>query len=162
MSKPWIEIVPKSRKSRFRWLIYATLAAVYIWAFSGIPFGGIKETEGVITKAIFSGIFSPDWGFVYLPDGEDLLHGLLDASHFRARHIYFGISLYSVRFLGSGKYEQRQGHFRRGQADAELRADLSRDCNGAVVHQGGWSGFLCRCARAGSAFRGDAGQAVRR
>lgn len=29
-------------------------------------------------KAIIAGIFSPDWDFVYLPEGEDLLRGLLD------------------------------------------------------------------------------------
>ncbi|MBW7460738.1 phosphonate ABC transporter, permease protein PhnE, partial [Paenibacillus sepulcri] len=68
----------KPRRSRYRWLIYAALAAVYIWAFTGIPFTGIKETAWQITKSITTGIFSPDWDFVYLPDGEDLLRGLLD------------------------------------------------------------------------------------
>lgn len=71
-------IIAKPRKSRWRWLVYASLAAVYVWAFSGIPFNGIKETAGQITKAIVSGIFAPDWDFVYLPEGEDLLRGLLD------------------------------------------------------------------------------------
>lgn len=78
MTKTWSELVPKPKKSRYRWLIYVLLAAVYIWAFSGIPFSGFKETAGQITKAIFSGLFSPDWDYVYLPDGEDLLRGLLD------------------------------------------------------------------------------------
>ncbi|MBY3619403.1 phosphonate ABC transporter, permease protein PhnE [Acinetobacter sp. CUI P1] len=78
MSKSWNTLVPKPRKNRFRWLIYVALAAVYIWAFSGVPFNGFKETAGIITKAIFAGIFSPDWAFVYLPDGEDLLRGLLE------------------------------------------------------------------------------------
>ena len=61
-----------TEKSRLRWLIYAMLAVVYVWAFSGIPFSGIKETAGQVTKAIFSGLLSPDWDFVYLPGGEDL------------------------------------------------------------------------------------------
>ena len=78
MSKSWNTLVPKPRKNRFRWLIYVALAALYIWAFSGVPFNGFKETAGIITKAIFAGIFSPDWAFVYLPDGEDLLRGLLE------------------------------------------------------------------------------------
>ncbi|MED0702651.1 phosphonate ABC transporter, permease protein PhnE [Aeribacillus composti] len=60
------------------WSIYVLLAAIYIWALSGIPIEGFKETAGQITKAILSGILSPDWGYVYLPEGEDLLRGLLD------------------------------------------------------------------------------------
>ncbi|RCX17803.1 phosphonate transport system permease protein [Fontibacillus phaseoli] len=78
MTKSWNEIAPKPKKSPLRWFIYIALAAVYIWAFVGIPFGGIKETAGQVTKAIASGLFSPDWDYVYLPDGEDLLRGLLD------------------------------------------------------------------------------------
>lgn len=78
MSQSWNDIVPQPKKSRLRWLIYVVLAIVYVWAFSGIPYSGIKETAGQVTKAIFSGLFSPDWDFVYLPDGEDLLRGLLD------------------------------------------------------------------------------------
>jgi phosphonate transport system permease protein len=54
------------------------LAVIYVWALSGIPIEGFKETAGQITKAILSGILSPDWGYVYLPEGEDLLRGLLD------------------------------------------------------------------------------------
>lgn len=77
-TKPWNEIAPKPKKKASRWLIYAVLAVIYIWAFAGIPFNGIKETAGQVTKAILSGLFSPDWDYVYLPDGEDLLRGLLD------------------------------------------------------------------------------------
>ncbi|MEF2966747.1 phosphonate ABC transporter, permease protein PhnE [Paenibacillus sp. M1] len=76
--KIWSELVPKPKKSRARWLIYLALAAVYIWAFAGVPYSGIKETAGQVTKAILAGLFSPDWDYVYLPDGEDLLRGLLD------------------------------------------------------------------------------------
>ena len=46
--------------------------------FSGVPLEGIKETAGEITKAIMTGILTPDWAYVSLPDGEDLLHGLID------------------------------------------------------------------------------------
>ncbi|MGV2788563.1 phosphonate ABC transporter, permease protein PhnE, partial [Clostridium perfringens] len=59
MSKSWNDIVPQPKKSRLRWLIYVVLAIVYVWAFSGIPYSGIKETAGQVTKAIFSGLFSP-------------------------------------------------------------------------------------------------------
>lgn len=78
MTKPWNTLVQKPKKNRYRWLIYLALAAVYVWAFAGVPFTGIKETAVQITKSIVTGIFSPDWGFVYLPEGEDLLRGLLD------------------------------------------------------------------------------------
>lgn len=77
-SKSWIHIVQKPKKNRYRWFIYLSLAAVYIWAFAGVPFTGFKETAGQITKAIMTGIFTPDWDFVYLPEGEDLLRGLLE------------------------------------------------------------------------------------
>lgn len=54
------------------------LFALYTWSFSGIPFTGIKQSGGEIAKAIFSGLFHPDWSYVYIPEGEDLLRGLLD------------------------------------------------------------------------------------
>ncbi|MGQ0441566.1 hypothetical protein ACT4UT_37520, partial [Bacillus sp. B-TM1] len=54
------------------------LTFVYVWAFSGVPLEGIKETAGEITKAIMTGVLNPDWAYVSLPDGEDLLHGLID------------------------------------------------------------------------------------
>nr|WP_240480012.1 phosphonate ABC transporter, permease protein PhnE [Paenibacillus fonticola] len=72
------QAVRKPKKKAYRWLIYAALALIYIWAFSGIPYTGIKDSAGQIFKAIVAGIFSPDWDYVYLPDGEDLLRGLLD------------------------------------------------------------------------------------
>ncbi|MGV2794418.1 phosphonate ABC transporter, permease protein PhnE, partial [Clostridium perfringens] len=78
MTHSWQDKVKKPKRNRYRPLIYVLLALIYVWAFAGIPFEGIKETAGQVTKAIFSGIFSPDWDYVYLPDGEDLLRGLLD------------------------------------------------------------------------------------
>ncbi|MFX3635291.1 MAG: phosphonate ABC transporter, permease protein PhnE [Candidatus Pristimantibacillus sp.] len=77
-TKSWHTIVPKPRKNRYRWFIVIALAIVYVWAFSGVPFTGFKETAAQISKAIITGILSPDWDFVYLPEGEDLLRGLLD------------------------------------------------------------------------------------
>lgn len=62
-----------------RWKMWLTLVAVillYYWSFSGIPFTGIKKTAGQITEAILSGLFHPDWDYVYLAEGEDLLRGL--------------------------------------------------------------------------------------
>ena len=78
MTKPWHTLVPKPRKSRLRWLIYIALLLVYVWALSGVPIEGFKATAAQVSKAILNGILSPDWDYVYLPDGEDLLRGLLD------------------------------------------------------------------------------------
>ncbi|MFC4600111.1 phosphonate ABC transporter, permease protein PhnE [Cohnella hongkongensis] len=58
------------------WIWLAAAVAVYSWAFSGIPFNGIKETAWQITKAIVAGLFNPDWNYVYLAEGEDLIRGL--------------------------------------------------------------------------------------
>jgi len=60
------------------WLALAIAIVVYVWAFSGIPFTGIKETAWRITKAVIGGLFRPDWDYVYLADGEDLLRGLAE------------------------------------------------------------------------------------
>lgn len=78
MSKTMI-IIPKPKKlSVNRWIIFIALTVVYVWAFSGFPLEGIKNTAGEITKAIMTGVLNPDWSYVSLPDGEDLLHGLID------------------------------------------------------------------------------------
>lgn len=68
---------PKQNK----WKLYAgfiLLALLYIWAFAGLPLLEIKETFVEIIGSIIAGIFSPDWGYVYDPAGEDLIRGLLD------------------------------------------------------------------------------------
>ena len=68
---------PKKRRLQ-SYIIIILLALIYIWAFSGMPLNGFKETAGQVSKAIISGIFHPDWDYVYIPEGEDLLRGLLD------------------------------------------------------------------------------------
>lgn len=72
-------IPTKPRKRVFlRWTVGILLLFIYVWAFSGVPMEGFKETAGQVSKAILSGLFHPDWDYVYLPEGEDLLRGLLD------------------------------------------------------------------------------------
>lgn len=78
MSQLSTKVNKPKKKYLFRTVIFILLALVYIWAFAGMPVNEIKETAGQISKAIFSGIFHPDWDYVYLPEGEDLLRGLLD------------------------------------------------------------------------------------
>jgi phosphonate transport system permease protein len=60
------------------WLITVGLLILYAWSFNGLHFDGIKPTAGKITHSIFNGLFHPDWGYVYLAEGEDLLRGLLE------------------------------------------------------------------------------------
>ncbi|QAA30236.1 phosphonate ABC transporter, permease protein PhnE [Clostridium manihotivorum] len=70
---------PKSLKNSLtKWIIAIILIVIYIWAFAGIKFTGIKASAGQVVSSIFKGLFHPDWNYVYLPDGEDLLRGLLD------------------------------------------------------------------------------------
>lgn len=70
-------VKPKGARIRF-WLVAVFILIVYIWSFAGIPFEGIKEQAATVSKAIGKGFLHPDWGFVYLKEGEDLLRGLLD------------------------------------------------------------------------------------
>ncbi|MGP7819176.1 phosphonate ABC transporter, permease protein PhnE [Niallia sp. 01092] len=78
MSQSTTNLTKPKKKYILRTVIFVLLALIYIWAFSGFTLDGIKDSASQISKAIFSGIFHPDWDYVYLPDGEDLLRGLLD------------------------------------------------------------------------------------
>ena len=64
------------KKRILHWLITIVTIGLVIWSCTGIDFGGIKETAGQIAGAIFSGIFHPDWSYVYNGSGEDLVSQL--------------------------------------------------------------------------------------
>ncbi|HDC5200449.1 TPA: ABC transporter permease subunit [Staphylococcus aureus] len=66
------------RKLIKRWLIAIVVLAIIIWAFSGVPSLELKSKSLEILKSIFSGLFHPDISYIYIPDGEDLLRGLLE------------------------------------------------------------------------------------
>ncbi|WP_240344048.1 phosphonate ABC transporter, permease protein PhnE [Paenibacillus sp. SYP-B3998] len=70
-------VKPARERIRF-WLIAIVIVIIYVWSIQGIHFSSIKETAGEFTVAIFKGLFHPDWGYVYMPEGEDLLRGILD------------------------------------------------------------------------------------
>lgn len=70
-------IKPFYSRPRF-WLVAVVVIVIYAWSIHGLQFDGIKSTAGQITSSIIKGLFHPDWGYVYLPEGEDLLRGLLD------------------------------------------------------------------------------------
>ncbi|TSB47001.1 phosphonate ABC transporter, permease protein PhnE [Alkalicoccobacillus porphyridii] len=69
---------PQKKKIFTRFVVVITLMLIYIWAFAGLPTIEVKETSGQIVKAIFEGLISPDWDYVYDPAGEDLLRKLIE------------------------------------------------------------------------------------
>ncbi|HFJ5419239.1 TPA: phosphonate ABC transporter, permease protein PhnE [Staphylococcus aureus] len=66
------------RKLIKRWLIAIVVLAIIIWAFAGLPSLELKSKSLEILQSIFSGLFHPDISYIYIPDGEDLLRGLLE------------------------------------------------------------------------------------
>ncbi|MDF7637134.1 phosphonate ABC transporter, permease protein PhnE [Leuconostocaceae bacterium ESL0958] len=69
----------RSLKSRLKPYVAALIALlIIIWAFSGIEFKGIKDSAGSVLAAIVSGLFQPDWSYVYSGHGEDLLSALFE------------------------------------------------------------------------------------
>lgn len=69
-------------KSRFtlirNWIIGAVIIFLFVWSLSAMEFKGIQEYGVRVMKSIWHGFTHPDWGYVYLPEGEDLLRGLLE------------------------------------------------------------------------------------
>ena len=59
------------------WLIAIVVVLIYIWAFGSLGDVHINSTAAQAISAIFHGLIHPDWGYVYDPEGEDLLRGLL-------------------------------------------------------------------------------------
>lgn len=73
------ETIKKPLKFRIRfWLVAVIIFAIYLWSFTGIPFTGLQQTAGQVSASILKGLLHPDWSYVYIPEGEDLLRGLLD------------------------------------------------------------------------------------
>lgn len=77
---PKYNLSTKRQKQRVikRWVIAIVVALIVIWGFAGMPVLELKSKSVEILKAIFSGLFHPDLGYIYIPEGEDLLRGLLE------------------------------------------------------------------------------------
>lgn len=60
------------------WIIAIVVLGIIAWGFVGMPALELKSKSIEILKSIFNGLFHPDWGYVYIPAGEDLLRGLLE------------------------------------------------------------------------------------
>lgn len=72
----------KSKKHKQKiiknWIIAIVVLAIIAWGFVGMPALELESKSIEILKSIFHGLFHPDWGYVYIPAGEDLLRGLLE------------------------------------------------------------------------------------
>ncbi|MCQ9279417.1 phosphonate ABC transporter, permease protein PhnE [Staphylococcus borealis] len=60
------------------WIIAIVVLGIIAWGFVGMPALELKSKSIEILKSIFNGLFHPDWDYVYIPAGEDLLRGLLE------------------------------------------------------------------------------------
>ncbi|MDY7220943.1 phosphonate ABC transporter, permease protein PhnE [Halalkalibacterium halodurans] len=65
------------RRAKFS-LLFIVLLALYGWAIAGIQFNGMLDTAWPVTKSIVQGFLTPDTSYIYNPEGEDLLRGLLE------------------------------------------------------------------------------------
>lgn len=60
------------------WIIVLIVLAIIAWGFAGMPALELKSKSIEILKSIFNGLFHPDWNYVYISAGEDLLRGLFE------------------------------------------------------------------------------------
>ncbi|MCE5090420.1 phosphonate ABC transporter, permease protein PhnE [Staphylococcus devriesei] len=73
-----LKVKSNKRKIIKNWAITLVVIIVIAWGFSGMPLLHLKSKSLEILNSIFYVLFHPDWGYVYIPEGEDLLRGLLE------------------------------------------------------------------------------------
>lgn len=99
------------------WLIFVAVTLVFVWAFSGVPLAGVKDTAWEITKSILAGLFQPDWDYVYDPEGEDLLRKLLETlsiaffGTFISAVLCIPFSFWAASNLSQSKFVSGSGKF---------------------------------------------------
>ena len=85
----------------------------YHLAFAGVPSLELKSKSLEILKSIFSGLFHPDISYIYIPDVEDLLRGLLgNLCDSRCRYFHRRNYLYSISILGANNMVKATPSFR--------------------------------------------------
>ncbi|MFD1415081.1 phosphonate ABC transporter, permease protein PhnE [Oceanobacillus jeddahense] len=102
------------KRGKFAFILIV-LIALYVWAIAGIEFRGIQETAGPVTQSILKGFISPDWSYVYSPDGEDLIRGLLETLAIAIVGIFLSIilavpvGLWAAKNLSSSSITSQSG-----------------------------------------------------
>lgn len=73
------DLVKKPLLKRIKtWAVVLIVVLIYAWAFGSAPHLELKDTAAQALKAIIHGFIHPDFGYIYDPYGEDLLHALLE------------------------------------------------------------------------------------
>ncbi|GFZ98620.1 hypothetical protein GCM10008018_51040 [Paenibacillus marchantiophytorum] len=68
----------ESRARTYKTIGWIALIGLIVWSVTGLELTGFQPTTWILTKAMISGLFHPDWAYVYIPEGEDLLRSLLE------------------------------------------------------------------------------------
>lgn len=61
-----------------KWMIALFVLVIFIWSMMGLDYQGFQSTSKAVSLSILKGFMHPDWAYVYIPEGEDLLRGLLE------------------------------------------------------------------------------------
>lgn len=69
--------VSPARSRAYAMIGGAVALLLVLWALFGLKLTGFQPTTWQFTKAMISGLFHPDWGYVWMPGGEDLIRNLL-------------------------------------------------------------------------------------
>ena len=127
------------RKLIKRWLIAIVVLAIIIWAFAGVPSLELKSKSLEILKSIFSGLFHPDISYIYIPDGEDLLRGLLETFAIAVVGTFIAaIICIPLAFLGANNMVK----LRPVSGVSKFILSVIR---GTYIYQSCWPRFIFRC-----------------
>jgi len=67
-----------NRKNLVPAAIVIAIVLLYAGSIHALGFTGIKDSAWTVTKAVASGIFHPDWSYVWDGSGEDLVSLMLE------------------------------------------------------------------------------------
>lgn len=68
----------ETRANTYKIISWVAVIGLLVWALTGLELTGFQPTTWILTKAMIKGLFHPDWAYVYIPEGEDLLRSLLE------------------------------------------------------------------------------------
>lgn len=112
------ETMKQSAGRRIRqWSVWLVTIIIVIWGFSGVEFNGIKATAAQVSMAILRGLLHPDLKFIYLPEGEDLLRGLLETAAIAvlgtviSAVLCIPFAFWAARAKGKARWSSNSGKF---------------------------------------------------